>query len=163
MLYLSNPDGIDKADRRDMLDAVTELNKLEHQKAGDPEILTRIEQYEMAFRMQTSVPGLIDLSKEDKKTIEMYGIDDAGTDGGFARNCLLARRLAESGVRFVQLFHRGWDQHSSLPGQIRGQCKDVDKPSAALIQDLKQRGMLDDTLVVWGGEFGRTVYSQGAR
>ncbi len=162
VLYLSNPDGIDRDGRRQMLDAVNELNGIEHKRAGDPEILTRIEQYEMAFRMQTSVPGLTDLSKEDKKTIDSYGINDSGVDGGFARNCLLARRLAESGVRFTQLFHRGWDQHGSLPSQIRGQCKDVDQPAAALIADLKARGMLDDTLVIWGGEFGRTVYSQGA-
>jgi Protein of unknown function (DUF1501)/Protein of unknown function (DUF1549)/Planctomycete cytochrome C len=128
---------------------------------GDPEINTRIAQYEMAFKMQTSVPELTDLSKEPKVILDRYGIDDSGTDGGFARNCLLARRMVERGVRFVQLMHRGWDQHSDLPKQIRGQCRDVDKPSAALIQDLKERGLLEDTLVIWGGEFGRTVYSQG--
>jgi len=162
VLYLSNPQGIDRDGRRDMLDAVGELNKLAGEAFGDPEINTRIAQYEMAFRMQTAVPELTDLSKESKQTIAMYGINDTNEDGGYARNCLLARRLIERGVRFVQLFHRGWDQHSSLPAQIRGQCKDVDKPSAALLQDLKQRGLLDDTLVIWGGEFGRTVYSQGA-
>ena len=162
ILYLSNPDGLDRDGRRTVLDAVGELNHLAGEQYGDPEIDTRIAQYEMAFRMQTSVPELTDLSKEDKRTIEMYGIDDKNEDGGYARNCLLARRLVERGVRCVQLFHRGWDQHSSLPSQIRGQCKDVDRPSAALVKDLKQRGMLDDTLVVWGGEFGRTVYSQGA-
>ncbi|HTK76989.1 MAG TPA: DUF1501 domain-containing protein [Gemmataceae bacterium] len=161
VLYLSNPPGIDADSRRAMLDAAGELNRLAHDVVGDPEINARIAQYEMAFRMQTSVPDLTDLSKEPKHILEMYGVNDSGEDGGFARNCLLARRLVERGVRFVQLMHRGWDQHNNLPRQIRGQCKDVDKPSAALIQDLKQRGMLDDTLVIWGGEFGRTVYSQG--
>ncbi len=162
VLYLSNPPGVDAQARRDMLDAVGELNKLSTNTFGDPEIETRIKQYEMAFRMQTSVPDLTDLSKETAKTIEMYGIDEKGVDGGFARNCLLARRLVERGTRFVQLLHRGWDQHGNLPNQIRGQCKDVDQPAWALVNDLKQRGLLDDTLVIWGGEFGRTVYSQGA-
>ncbi len=162
VLYLSNPPGIDPEMRREMLDGVGKLNQMAAQAFGDPEINTRIAQYEMAYRMQTSVPDLTDLSKESKETLELYGIDDSGVDGGFARNCLLARRMIERGVRFVQLMHRGWDQHSALPQQIRGQCKDVDKPSAALILDLKRRGLLDDTLVVWGGEFGRTVYSQGA-
>jgi hypothetical protein len=162
VLYLSDPEGIDRATRRRMLDGIAELNHLASKSAGDPEIDTRIAQYEMAFRMQSAVPELTDLSKEDKKTIEMYGIDDSGVDGGFARNCLLARRMAERGVRFIQLMHRGWDQHGDLPKQIRGQCKDVDQPSAALVLDLKRRGLLDDTLVIWGGEFGRTVYSQGA-
>jgi uncharacterized protein (DUF1501 family) len=162
VLYLSDPQGIDRAARRRMLDGVAELNQLAAESVGDPEITTRIAQYEMAFRMQAAVPELTDLSKESKKTIDMYGIDDAGVDGGFARNCLLARRMAERGVRFIQLMHRGWDQHSDLPNQIRGQCKDVDRPSAALVMDLKQRGLLEDTLVIWGGEFGRTVYSQGA-
>jgi hypothetical protein len=162
VLYLSNPPGIDRADRREMLDAMAELNGATHERLGDPEIDTRIQQYEMAFKMQASVPELTDISGETQATIDMYGINDSGVDGGFARNCLLARRMAERGVRFIQLMHRGWDQHSSLPHQIRGQCKDVDQPSAALVQDLKQRGLLDDTLVLWGGEFGRTVYSQGA-
>jgi hypothetical protein len=162
VLYLSDPPGIESADRRRMLDSVGELNRIAAKTVGDPEINTRIAQYEMAFRMQTAVPELTDLSKESKKTLDMYGIDDKGVDGGFARNCLLARRMAERGVRFIQLMHRGWDQHSDLPKQIRGQCQDVDRPSAALVQDLKQRGLLDDTLVIWGGEFGRTVYSQGA-
>jgi hypothetical protein len=161
VLYLSDPQGIDRTARRRMLDGVAELNQLAAKSVGDPEITTRIAQYEMAFRMQAAVPELTDLSREDKKTIDMYGIDDSGVDGGFARNCLLARRMAERGVRFIQLMHRGWDQHSDLPKQIRGQCKDVDRPSAALVMDLKQRGLLEDTLVVWGGEFGRTVYSQG--
>jgi hypothetical protein len=162
VLYLSNPPGVDADTRRRMLDGLGQLNRLAAESFGDPEINTRIAQYEMAYRMQTSVPELTDLSGESKKTIEMYGIDPRGEDGGFARNCLLARRMVERGVRFVQLMHRGWDQHSDLPRQIRGQCKDVDRPSAALVRDLKQRGLLEDTLVIWGGEFGRTVYSQGA-
>ena len=161
VLYLSNPPGVDAAARRDMLNGVGELNQLAAGTINDPEIQTRIAQYEMAYRMQSSVPELTDLASESKETLEMYGIDDNNEDGGFARNCLLARRMAERGVRFIQLMHRGWDQHSSLPNQMRGQCKDVDRPSAALIKDLKDRGLLDDTLVIWGGEFGRTVYSQG--
>jgi uncharacterized protein (DUF1501 family) len=161
VLYLSNPPGMDRETRRRMLDGVGKLNQMASQAFGDPEINTRIAQYEMAYRMQTSVPGLTDLSSEGKETLDLYGVDDTGVDGGFARNCLLARRMVERGVRFVQLMHRGWDQHSSLPKQIRGQCKDVDRPSAALVMDLKRRGLLDDTLVIWGGEFGRTVYSQG--
>ncbi len=162
VLYLSNPDGVDEESRRQMLDGVGALNKLAEQSFGDPEINTRIQQYEMAFRMQKSVPDLTDLTKESKKVIDEYGINDSNEDGGFARNCLLARRMVERGVRFVQLMHRGWDQHGGLPGQIRGQCKDVDRPTAALIKDLKRLGLLKDTLVIWGGEFGRTVYSQGA-
>lgn len=162
VLYLSNPEGIDSDDRRRMLDALGELNQESLKALGDPEINTRIAQYEMAYRMQASVPELTDLSKEPRKVIEEYGIDDKNEDGGYARNCLLARRMAERGVRFIQLMHRGWDQHSSLPSQIRGQCKDVDKPTAALIRDLKRLGLLEETLVIWGGEFGRTVYSQGA-
>ena len=161
VLYLSNPPGIDAQTRRRMVDGVSQLDQMAAKAFGDPEINTRIAQYEMAFKMQTSVPELTDLSKEPKAILDRYGIDESGTDGGFARNCLLARRMVERGVRFVQLMHRGWDQHSDLPKQIRGQCRDVDKPSAALIQDLKERGLLDDTLVIWGGEFGRTVYSQG--
>lgn len=161
VLYLSDPEGLDRADRRRMLDGLAELNRMAAESFGDPEINARIAQYEMAYRMQAAVPELTDLSKETKKTLEMYGVDETGKDGGFARNCLLARRMIERGVRFVQLFHRGWDQHSALPAQIRGQCKDVDQPSAALVKDLAQRGLLEDTLVVWGGEFGRTVYCQG--
>ncbi|MGI8979262.1 MAG: DUF1501 domain-containing protein, partial [Pirellulaceae bacterium] len=161
VLYLSNPPGIDGPARREMLDGVGQLNALAEQSFGDPEIATRIAQYEMAYRMQTSVPELTDLAGESKETLEMYGIKDDGVDGGYARNCLLARKMAERGVRFIQLMHRGWDQHSDLPGQIRGQCRDVDQPSAALIRDLKQRGLLDDTLVIWGGEFGRTPFVQG--
>jgi uncharacterized protein (DUF1501 family) len=162
VLYLSNPAGIDEQARRAMLDGVGELNQLAAGTIGDPEIDTRIAQYEMAFRMQTSVPELTDLSGESQETLDRYGIKDDGVDGGYARNCLLARRMTERGVRFVQLMHRGWDQHGSLPTQIRGQCRDVDQPSAALVADLKDRGLLDETLVIWGGEFGRTVYSQGA-
>jgi hypothetical protein len=162
VLYLSNPSGIDGESRRAMLDGVGELNRLAAQSLGDPEIDTRIAQYEMAFRMQTSVPELTDLSGESQETLDLYGIKEDGVDDGYARNCLLARRMAERGVRFIQLMHRGWDQHSSLPAQIRGQCSDVDRPSAALVKDLKDRGLLDETLVIWGGEFGRTVYSQGA-
>ena len=162
VLYLSNPPGIDRETRRRMLDGVGRLNTMAAEAFGDPEINTRIAQYEMAFRMQTSVPDLTDLSGEPKSVRDEYGVDDSGTDGGFARNCLLARRMVERGVRFVQLMHRGWDQHSNLPSQIRGQCQDVDRPAAALVADLKRRGLLDETLVIWGGEFGRTVYGQGA-
>jgi hypothetical protein len=162
VLYLSNPAGIDAQTRRRMLDGLGQLNRMAARAFGDPEINTRIAQYEMAYRMQTAVPELTSLAGETNKTLDMYGVDDKGTDGGFARNCLLARRMIERGVRFVQLMHRGWDQHGNLPTQIRGQCRDVDRPSAAIVKDLKQRGLLDDTLVIWGGEFGRTVYSQGA-
>lgn len=160
VLYLSDPEGIDRGVRREMLDDLGELNKARLQTMGDPEIATRISQYELAFRMQTSVPELTDISKEPSSVIEMYG-PEVKKPGTYAYNCLLARRLAERGVRFVQLFHMGWDQHFNLPKAISGQCYDSDQPTAALIKDLKQRGMLDDTLVVWGGEFGRTIYSQG--
>jgi hypothetical protein len=160
VLYLSNPDGVGTTTRRTMLDDLAKLNQMRLSEVGDPEISTRISQYEMAFRMQTSVPELLDLSKEPRRVLDMYG-PEALKPGTFAANCLLARRLAERGVRFIQLFHRGWDQHTNLPKQITGQCRDIDQPSAALVRDLKQRGLLDDTLVVWGGEFGRTVYCQG--
>lgn len=160
VLYLNNPPGVDKTTRRQMLDAVVKLNKLKSETYGDPEIETRISQYEMAYRMQTSVPDLMDLSKESEKTLEMYG-PEVRKPGSYAANCLLARRLAERGVRFIQLYHRGWDQHNDLPRDLNLQCRGTDQPTAALIQDLKQRGLLDDTLVVWGGEFGRTVYCQG--
>jgi hypothetical protein len=160
VLYLSNPPGLDAATRRRMLDDLARLNQIQLDEFGDPEIATRIAQYEMAYRMQTSVPELTDISDEPAHTFDLYG-PNARKPGTFAANCLLARRLAERGVRFIQLFHRGWDQHTNLPKQIRGQCQDADQPSAALILDLKQRGLLDDTLVVWGGEFGRTVYCQG--
>jgi len=160
VLFLSNPPGIDAAARRQQLDDLARLNQLKLDEVGDAEIATRISQYELAFRMQTSVPELADLSGEDAKTLDTYG-PEVQRPGSYAHNCLLARRLAERGVRFVQLFHRGWDQHTSLPKQIAGQCRDTDQPTAALIADLKERGLMDDTLVVWGGEFGRTVYCQG--
>jgi hypothetical protein len=150
----------DGASRRRMLDALGELNQKKHDEVGDPEIVSRIAQYEMAFRMQTSVPELVDISGEEQHVLDMYG-PEVKTPGTYAFNCLLARRLAERGVRFTQVFLRGWDHHGNLPKQIPNLCKAMDQPSAALIKDLKQRGMLDDTLVVWGGEFGRTVYSQG--
>jgi Protein of unknown function (DUF1501) len=160
VLYLSNPPGYEPAARRRFLDDLSKLNEIEFKQYQDPEISTRISQYELAFKMQTSVPELADLSKEPESTFALYG-PDSRKPGSFAANCILARRLAERGVRFIQLFHRGWDQHNNLPKEIRGQCQQTDQPSAALVQDLAQRGMLDDTLVVWGGEFGRTVYSQG--
>jgi hypothetical protein len=160
VLYLSNPPGLTNTTRRRMLDGLAKLNSKQFQAFGDPEINTRISQYEMAYRMQTSVPDLVDISKESQSTLDMYG-PDVKKPGTFAYNCLLARRMAERGVRFIQLYHRGWDQHNNLPKRIKEQCKDTDQASAALVKDLKQRGMLDDTLVIWGGEFGRTVYSQG--
>jgi hypothetical protein len=160
VLYLSNPEGFTTSNRRNFLDALDQLNKVEADAFGDPETNTRIAQYEMAFRMQASVPELTDISKEPAHTFELYG-EDAKKPGTFASNCLLARRLAERGVRFIQLYHRDWDHHGKLPEELPKRCKDVDQSSAALIQDLKVRGMLDDTLVVWGGEFGRTVYCQG--
>jgi hypothetical protein len=160
VLYLSDPPGIDRTSRRRMLDSLEKLNRMKAQVYGDPEIDTRITQYEMAYRMQTSVPELMDLSKEPESTFELYG-PDSRKPGTYAANCLLARRLAERNVRFIQLYHRGWDQHGDLPRDIVLQCRGVDQASAALILDLKQRGMLDDTLVIWGGEFGRTVYCQG--
>jgi hypothetical protein len=160
VLYLSNPNGYETSARRRFLDDLDKLNELNQNKFQDPEISTRIAQYEMAYRMQASVPELTDLSKEPDSIFEMYG-PDARKPGSYAANCILARRLAERGVRFIQLFHRGWDQHNNLPKEIAGQCRQTDQPTAALIQDLKQRGLLKDTLVVWGGEFGRTVYSQG--
>ena len=160
VLYLNDPAGIDRSTRRRMLDRIAAINQETYSSFGDPETLTRIAQYEMAFRMQTSVPGLMDLSSEPENTKTLYG-PQMETPGSFARNCVIARRLAEQGVPFVQLFHRGWDQHGSLPKLIRGQCDSIDHPIAGLITDLKQRGMFEDTLVVWGGEFGRTIYSQG--
>lgn len=160
VLFLSNPEGITSDIRRQQLDDIAALNQLKFESAGDPEINTRIAQYEMAFRMQTSVPELTDLSQEPASTFELYG-EDARKPGTYAYNCLLARRMAERGVRFMQLFHRYWDHHLQLPKGIETQTKITDRASAALIRDLKQRGLLDDTLVVWGGEFGRTVYCQG--
>ncbi len=160
VLYLSNPEGVDRQTRRQMLDAIAKLNQIQLDNVGDPEINARIAAGELAYRMQASVPELTDLSAEPDSTFDMYG-QDARKPGTYAANCLLARRLAERGVRFIQLYHRGWDQHGDLPRDIRLQCGDVDQASAALIKDLKRRGMLDETLVVWGGEFGRTVYCQG--
>ena len=160
VLYLRNPDGVSRDDRRQMLDLVEKLNEQEFEKSLDPEIQARISQYEMAYRMQMSVPELTDLSGESDDTKAMYG-PDVEKPGSFAANCLLARRLAERGVRFVQLYMRGWDAHGNLPSELKKQAKAVDQPQAALIKDLKQRGMLDDTLILWGGEFGRTVYCQG--
>ena len=160
VLYVKNPPGVNRDDRRTMLDALGRLNERHFQRLGDPETQTRISQYEMAFRMQASVPELTDLAGETEATLSMYG-PDVKTPGSFAHSAIMARRLAERGVRTIQVLHRGWDQHGNLPKLIAGQCRDVDQPTAALIKDLKLRGMLEDTLVVFGGEFGRTVYSQG--
>lgn len=160
VLYLNNPPGIENDDRRRQLNHLKKLQTLQYDAFGDPEILARIAQYEMAFRMQSSVPEVTDTSDEPEHIFDLYG-PDAKKPGTYAANCLLARRLAERGVRFIQLYHQGWDQHGGLPKGIRTQCRETDQPSAALIKDLKQRGLLDDTLVIWGGEFGRTNYSQG--
>ena len=160
MLYLANPDGVSRESRRLLLDRLKELHVHAAEQSGDTEVDTRIAQYEMAYRMQASVPGVMDVSKETDDTFELYG-KDSRTPGTFAANCLLARRLAEKGVKFVQLYHQGWDHHDNLPQGIERQCRETDQASAALIVDLKRRGLLDDTLVVWGGEFGRTSYSQG--
>ncbi len=161
VLYLSNPPGVTPDRRRSMLDSLAALNEIQFQQSRDPETETRIQQYEMAYRMQTSVPDLMDLSDESEHTFKLYG-EAARKPGTYAANCLLARRLAERGVRFIQLFHRDWDQHFRLPRDIAEQCRDTDQASAGLVMDLKERGLLDDTLVIWGGEFGRTIYSQGA-
>jgi uncharacterized protein (DUF1501 family) len=160
VLFLQDSPGVPRELRRKMLDGLSTMNQKSYELVGDPEIQTRIQQYEMAFRMQSSVPELADLSKETEATYNLYGPDSKKT-GTFASSTLMARRLLERGVRFVQIFHRGWDQHGNLPHDIREQCRDIDQGSYGLIQDLKQRGMLDDTLVIWGGEFGRTTYSQG--
>lgn len=161
VLYLKNSPGISREVRRSMLDGLNHLNQKSYERVGDPEIQTRIQQYEMAFRMQASVPELTDLDSESEHTFDLYG-GEAKKRGSFANSCLMARRLVERGTRFVQIFHRGWDQHGGMMRDLPQQCKDIDQGAYALIQDLKQRGMLDDTLVIWGGEFGRTVYSQGA-
>ena len=161
VLYLSNPPGVSPAARRSTLDRLQKLNSAHYEAVGDPEIQTRIAQYEMAFRMQTSVPELLDSASESKETLDAYG-PDVNRNGSYAANCLLARRLAERGVRFIQLFHMGWDHHFGLPNAIKGQCADTDQPTTALIKDLEERGMLEDTLIVWGGEFGRTIYTQGS-
>ncbi|HEY8550368.1 MAG TPA: DUF1501 domain-containing protein [Vicinamibacterales bacterium] len=160
VLYLNDPAGLDRTSRRRMLDTLRSLEEQQHARVFDPEINARIAQYEMAYRMQTAVPDVMDLSDEPDSIIDMYG-PDARTPGTFAANCLLARRLAERNVRFIQLYHQGWDQHGNLPSDIRTMARSVDQPSAALVMDLKQRGLLEDTLVIWGGEFGRTNYSQG--
>lgn len=160
VLYLSSPPGMDRSVRRAMLDDLAELNQTQHEAIGDPEILTRIAQYEMAYKMQASVPELTDISSETQATLDLYGpqVTERGT---FAYNCLMARRLAERGTRFIQVMHAGWDQHNSITTELYTQCRDTDQPSAGLIQDLKQRGLLEDTLVIWGGEFGRTPFIQG--
>ena len=160
VLYLENPKGITRDNRRKMLDVLRDVNKSHYDQVRDPEIEGRIAQYEMAYRMQASVPDTLDLSKESKETLALYG-PDVMTPNTFANNCIRARKMSEAGVRYIQLFHRAWDQHSNLPRDIRGQAQKTDQPAYGLIQDLKQRGLLEDTLVVWGGEFGRTIYSQG--
>lgn len=160
VLYLNNPEGMDKTDRRKMLDKLEELNAETLKESDDPEINAKIQQYELAYRMQTAVPEITDLSKEPEDIVKLYG-PDCLIPGTYAANCLLARKLSENGVRFVQLYHQGWDGHGNLPNEIRGQCLDTDQASAALITDLKQRGLLDETLIIWGGEFGRTNYCQG--
>jgi len=160
ILYLQDPDGMDRNTRRKMVDQIAALNEMELKNFGDPETAAKISQYEMAYRMQTAVPEIMDTSRESEDIIKLYGADCL-VPGTYAANCLLARKLSESGVRFVQLYHQGWDQHGNLPNEMKGQALDVDRPSAALITDLKQRGLLDETLVIWGGEFGRTNYCQG--
>jgi hypothetical protein len=160
VLYMQNPEGVSSTHRRAMLDTLAEMNAHSFEKFGDPEIQTRISQYEMAFRMQTSVPELVNLKQESQATLDMYG-PEVLKPGSFAASAILARRLVERGTRVVQVLHRGWDQHGNLPADIRLQCRDTDQPVGALLADLKQRGLLDSTLVIWGGEFGRTVYSQG--
>ena len=160
ILYINNPPGVPDSVRKRTIEGLNALNELEFQQLGDPETQTRISQYEMAFRMQASVPELTDLSKESEATMKLYG-PDVKTPGSFANSVLMARRLAERGVRFIQLYHNNWDHHSNVGGRMPSQCKDVDQPCFALLEDLKQRGMLDETLIIWGGEFGRTIYSQG--
>ena len=160
VLYLNNPEGIDKDDRRKMLDKLSALNQESYNEFHDPEIAAKIQQYEMAYRMQTAVPDVTDISNEPEDIVKLYG-PECLTPGTYAANCLLARKLSENGVRFVQLYHQGWDAHGNLPAEIKGQCLDVDRASAGLVTDLKQRGLLDETLVIWGGEFGRTNYCQG--
>ena len=161
ILYINNPDGVGPEVRRRTLDGLKALNELTYERVGDPETHTRIQQFELAYRMQSSVPDLTDLSKEPESTFKLYGEDAKNKPGSFAHSVLLARRMAERGVRFIQIYHNNWDHHGNLTGRMPDQCKDVDQPCAGLIQDLKQRGLLDETLVIWGGEFGRTIYSQG--
>jgi len=160
VLFLKDPEGYDGADRKEMLGYLQQLNEVQNEPWSDPEVNARITQYEMAYRMQTSVPEVMDTSDESKEVFDLYG-PDSRENGSYAANCILARKLLEKDVRFVQLYHQGWDNHGNLPQNIRHQCSQIDQPTAALITDLKRRGMLDDTLVIWGGEFGRTVYSQG--
>lgn len=160
VLFLENPEGYDGADRKEMLDYLAQLNKLQNEPYGDPEVDARIAQYEMAYRMQTSVPEVMNISKEPDEVFDLYG-PDSRDPGTYAANCILARKLLEKDVKFVQLYHQGWDHHGGLPSGIQKQCKDIDQPTAAFVKDLKRRGLLEDTLVIWGGEFGRTVYSQG--
>jgi hypothetical protein len=160
VLFLDNPEGYDGADRKEMLDYLTTLNKFQNEVNADPEVEARIKQYEMAYRMQTSVPEVMDISDEPQEIFDLYG-PDSKDPGTYAANCILARKLLEKDVKFVQLYHQGWDHHGGLPAGMAKQCKDTDQATAALIKDLKRRGLLEDTLVVWGGEFGRTVYSQG--
>jgi hypothetical protein len=160
VLFLEDPEGYDRSDRREMLDYLKKLNQLQNETYGDPEVNARIAQYEMAFRMQASVPEVMDISQEPEETFKLYG-PDSKDPGTYAANCILARKLLEKDVKFVQLYHQGWDHHGGLPAGIKKQCKDIDQPTAAFITDLKRRGLLEDTLVIWGGEFGRTVYSQG--
>lgn len=160
VLYLNDPEGMKPADRRRMLDRIAAINRMNHERFGDPEISAKIQQYEMAYRMQTAVPEVTDLSKEPDSVVKLYG-PECLVPGTYAANCLLARKLSENGVRFVQIYHQGWDQHGNLPNEMAGQAKDTDQASAALVTDLKQRGLLDETLVIWGGEFGRTNYCQG--
>jgi hypothetical protein len=160
VLYLTDPEGMDRADRRRMLDKLADLNQMNYASFGDPEITTKIQQYEMAYRMQTAVPEVTDITKEPDSIVKLYG-PECLVPGTYAANCLLARKLSENGVRFVQIYHQGWDQHGNLPNEMAGQAMDTDQASAALITDLKQRGLLDETLVIWGGEFGRTNYCQG--
>ena len=160
ILYINNPPGVPDSMRKRTIEGLNALNEITYKQVGDPETHTRIKQYEMAFRMQASVPELTDLKSEPEHTFKLYG-DEAKKPGSFANSVLMARRLAERGVRFVQIYHNNWDHHSNVGGRMPSQCKDVDQPCAALIQDLKQRGMFDDTLIIWGGEFGRTIYSQG--
>jgi hypothetical protein len=160
ILYINNPPGVPDAVRKRSIDGVNKLNEINYETLGDPETQTRIQQYELAFRMQASVPELTDFSSEPQHIFELYG-EDAKKPGTFANTALMARRLAERGVRFIQVYHNNWDHHSNVAGRMPSQCKDIDQPCFALLEDLKQRGMLDDTLIIWGGEFGRTIYTQG--
>jgi hypothetical protein len=160
ILYINNPPGVPSDVRRTTLDGLKKLNEINHRQTGDPETQTRIQQYELAFRMQSSVPELTDLSREPEGTFKLYG-DAAKQSGTFANTVLLARRMAERGVRFIQIYHNNWDTHANVAGRLPDQCRDVDQPCYGLVEDLRRRGLLDETLIIWGGEFGRTIYSQG--